>query len=49
MDNIISKDNEKLPFKKNSAKTIAIVDDEPDIIELVSIHLKEWIFSKIIF
>ncbi len=29
---------EKSPFSNKILKTIAIVDDEPDIVELVSIH-----------
>lgn len=29
------------PFGKKTLKTVAIVDDEPDIVELVSIHLKK--------
>ncbi|MFW5701751.1 MAG: response regulator transcription factor [Bacteroidota bacterium] len=34
--------NEKMPFsQKGGSKTIAIVDDEPDILELLSLHLKK--------
>ena len=44
----MSVEQEKMPIHKSTPKTIVIVDDEPDIIELVTIHLKKkWIYSKV--
>lgn len=36
-------------FKKSSSQTIAVVDDEPDILELVSIHLKKAGYKSVEF
>lgn len=34
-------DNENTPISNKNHLTIAVVDDEPDIVELISIHLKK--------